>query len=353
MATLCRTRLILLLVCVSGISACNWVDSVGIQGAGGDVDSGMNVSGVDFESALVPLQEGVPAALSENTASTTQLLNDNSRNGIWSWELSAEGENARCDGINGFNSTFAGNTLLSSCTDPTECEIHIEPVSITEPSTYIIELPSLVAPVALNYRLTSDLADGTRIQREQIVCALSINEAPTAVDDSYRAFAGATLHVAGTDANSLLANDKDDIDVRNQSLRVDTRVASAPQYASAFTLLDDGGFSYQPPDQLPFDSNGILIDSFDYRIGDGLHEATATAAIRITATDEVPIAITTNQPPVVTDIANRTVQDDFEYDISGFFTDPDGDVLTFSTPRLPPGVSLSADGILTGRSNRP
>ena len=455
MATLSITRLILLLVGVAGLSACGWVDSTGNQGADKDASSGTEIFSIGFDSGIVLLQEGVPAALTENTASTTQLLNDNSSNGIWSWELSAEGENERCDGINGFDSNVAGNTLLSSCTDPTRCEIQIERASTAAQNDYIVELPRLAAPVALSYLLSGELADGTPVQREQIICAISVNEAPIAIDDNYRTIAGEALNVAGTDANSLLANDSDDIDVRNEPLRVDTRVASAPEYATAFRLQSDGGFSYQPPAQLPRDSGDTLVDSFDYRIGDGLHNVTATATITITMTNEAPIASgnlpdvrfelvenetptaftldvspffdsvdndtlvysisnealeelpesllvqisnsgllnisidvkepaqavgiwplqvlasdglatasstiivsvelaprDTNQAPTVSDIANRTVQGAFEYDISAFFSDPDGDELTFSTQRLPQGVRLSDEGILRGRSNK-
>lgn len=340
MSTLSPTRLILLFISTVSLPACNWVDSTGNQGIEIDADSVTSISNVNFESATASLQEGEALTLIENSTSTTQLLNDISNNGVWSWELRAEGENARCNGINGFDSTVAGSTLLSSCTDPTRCEVRIEPASAQ--SNYIIELPSLAAPVALTYLLKSELSDGARVEREQIVCALSVNEAPTAVNDSYRTIVGTLLDVDGADADSLLANDSDDIDVRNQPLQVDTNVASAPQYASMFRLQRNGGFIYQPGTELPFDNSGTLIDSFIYRISDGLHTATATVTIRIRAI---------NQAPVAEDISNRFVRNDFEYDISGFFSDPDGDELTFSTQQLPQDVSLSTDGVLTGRSS--
>jgi len=55
-----------------------------------------------------------------------------------------------------------------------------------------------------------------------------------------------------------------------------------------------------------------------------------------------------NSAPVVDDIANAVFDGPFTYDVSVFFEDPDGDAMTFSAISLPPGVTISADGIITG-----
>ena len=55
-----------------------------------------------------------------------------------------------------------------------------------------------------------------------------------------------------------------------------------------------------------------------------------------------------NRAPGVTDISNRTFNDDFTYDISVFFSDVDDDTLTYTATRLPPDIKLSKAGLLTG-----
>ena len=58
-----------------------------------------------------------------------------------------------------------------------------------------------------------------------------------------------------------------------------------------------------------------------------------------------------NQAPSVSDIRNERVSGLFSYDVSVFFTDPDGDTLSFSSDNLPPNVNLSEEGLITGIAN--
>ena len=257
--------------------------------------------------------------------------------------------------------------------------------------------------------------------------------------------------VRAEDSDNLLSNDQDDIDVRNQPLQVNTLAVKAPQYASVFTLLDDGGFTYEPISDAPFTEDGELIDSFAYNLSDGLHSVSATATIHIVAENTTPTLIQSipelqidldadamdvivhgidlsiyfndvdndpltytlmqdqlsdglsaevddegmlsvsvdtdiysdqssesllgisvsdglaavdtdltlqiiqsttedNRAPSVSDISNTTVTGMFEYDVSVFFDDPDGDQLTFTSNNLPPDVQLSSSGLITGSS---
>lgn len=59
-----------------------------------------------------------------------------------------------------------------------------------------------------------------------------------------------------------------------------------------------------------------------------------------------------NRPPVVDDIPNRTFSGSFRYDISEYFSDPDGDSLTFTATWLPDDVTLSREGLLRGVGSR-
>lgn len=55
-----------------------------------------------------------------------------------------------------------------------------------------------------------------------------------------------------------------------------------------------------------------------------------------------------NEPPFVDDINNLVVDSDFNYDVSVFFTDADGDQMTFTAVNLPPGVTISSNGTISG-----
>lgn len=79
---------------------------------------------------------------------------------------------------------------------------------------------------------------------------------------------------------------------------------------------------------------------------DGLARAADTFEIEIyTAYDE------DNSYPVADDISNREVQNYFEYDVSEFFYDADGDRLFYSATGLPPFVAISEDGVISGTSS--
>jgi len=84
-------------------------------------------------------------------------------------------------------------------------------------------------------------------------------------------------------------------------------------------------------------------------VSDGL--AQVADRFNVIVQESLPTNQLPNQDPSVTDIRNQSVSGLFSYDVSVFFTDPDGDTLTFTSDNLPPGVNLSNDGLLTGSAN--
>ena len=103
-----------------------------------------------------------------------------------------------------------------------------------------------------------------------------INDAPTAVDDSFSAEEDTPLSVA---APGVLAND---IDVDLDTLKV---TVIAPPAHGALTLKEDGSFVYQPPQ----DYAGP--DSFTYQVSDGqLVSAVATVTLSVVPVDDPPAA---------------------------------------------------------------
>lgn len=441
----------LLLIGVASLQGCGWVDSTGNQAAENPSDGGISVPVSEFESSIKLLRDGQATALLENTTSRTQLEGVGRSTRGWNWELVDEGDHQACNDVGGFDSIYAADSLEDACTVQSECDLNIGQAEDTETPEFNFTLPRLSSAVALTYSVSSEQDDGTLSTRSQVICALAVNEAPNAGNDAFRALAGVQRTVQAQDANNLLDNDVDDEDVRNQPLRIDTRVVIAPRYAENFSLQSNGGFTYKAASDTPLDSNGERTDSFVYSVSDGLHAVNATVTLSIVAsninplpigtlpdalitqssidagtvyeidtsdyfidldndplyysidTDELPqglsisideggllaididanepvpssgewqitvlatdglasastdfqlelsgITAQGNRPPTVSDISNRFVQNTFQYDVSVFFDDPDGDELSFTSENLPPNVTLSASGVLSGRSS--
>lgn len=111
---------------------------------------------------------------------------------------------------------------------------------------------------------------------------------------------------------------------------------------------------------LSFDESGVLsgtltldnvgTEQFTLLFTDGLFELSETFSliIRDDRTDNNSSDNTNNNDPEVSDIPNTRVSGSFSYDVAEFFVDPDGDPLTFSSDNLPPGITMSRAGLISG-----
>ncbi len=109
-------------------------------------------------------------------------------------------------------------------------------------------------------------------------------------------------------------------------------------------LNADGTYTFTPNDKanaLPVGE--VVTQQVTYTVSDGNGgNDTATLTITITGTNDVPVA----EP--LPDHGNFE-GDDIVIDLSGFFSDPDGDPLTFAASGLPPGLTIDPlTGIITG-----
>lgn len=145
----------------------------------------------------------------------------------------------------------------------------------------------------------------------------------------------ATNDVATTDEDTpvtidVLANDNDP---DGDDLTV--TVASAPN--GTVVINADGTVTYNPNQ----DFNGT--DTITYTISDG-NGGTSTATV------EVTVAAVNDAPEVDIPIAdlNNEDADVISVDISDKFSDLDGDILTFTASGLPAGLSIDANGVITG-----
>ena len=417
--TLQPTKLFCALFAGLSLSACNWVDSTGIQ-----------------TNSANPGQIARAIEATEKSATTVvPAIDPISADSEWNWgQPTQSGALSACEGVNGFDSSLAAASLQEACTQSDDCAIDFTFKRNSDNRVeFEVNLPSLKAPVGLAYSLSTSNASGIERTEDLVLCAIAINEAPSARDDSFNLRPDITTVIEADDPRNLLSNDDDDVDVRNQRLRVLEEPAKYPDFAIEFSLFPDGGFSYRPQAALT-QSNRIVTDSFQYTVTDGLNPATATVTLNIidnrsntppmleelddlvlTEGEEFAIPIDAddddddplqfnlssdtpkfvqvdpqtgtlsgvaevigshtvtviasdglaqasasfalfvfeegNNRPFADDIQNRAVSGQFTYNVSGFFGDRDGDKLFFTAIGMPPGVTISGDGVIRGTAS--
>jgi len=419
------------------LSACGWVDSTGNQ-------SGAAPTLID--PSLVVLQEGGSFSINENTQRTVAFSSADNLLTDWSWQLlDGQAKIRHCAQFDDFDLPIASNSLVHTCASDSLCEIKLEEQVVDNITRFNVTTPQMRAPAALELQFTARNRNGETVERRQLLCAIPINEAPDAVDDLLTVTRGTYLSVSGKDTNSLLANDNDDEDIRNQGLTVNTAAIEEPLYAENFQLFSDGGFIYEPQYDAPLSANGSISDKFVYSVSDGSNVSTATVRIKISGFNTAPQLITdlpetqaritgqdeditllnlryyfsdaefdsldfsalqsslpksgniyltsqgvlkgnpadsdsgryfvtvtasdsiastdtsfylnivrdngANNQPYADDIDNRTVRNQFSFDVSSYFGDSDQDHLTFSTGNLPEGVAISPEGVIYGTSS--
>lgn len=324
------------------LSGCGWVDSTGSQ----DTSSAATV-----DPSLLLLNSNDTFSINENTQNTIVFNGADNRISNWSWELlEGQANTDLCQGINGFDRSIASNSLSQSCADGNNCELSVEEVVLNEVTRFNVTTPHMRSPAALALRFTANTDNGVFVEQRQTLCAIPINNAPVPADDRVSVMRGTVLFVKGDDAQSLLANDTDDIDVRNRALSVDPTPIRAPNFAKRLELYADGGFLYEPLDNAPLSSNGSVSDSFTYAVSDGNETRSATVSIKISNFNTAPMMI-----DLIPDIAIDLADDDRDLDIAylqSYFTDAENDALTFrvvdgSLPRSG-NIYLANDGVLEG-----
>lgn len=334
------------------LQGCNWVDS-----AGEDSVPGENTDG--FSPVLVLPSMEAPTVISlanneslsviEQTPLVARLDGVGNTQQNWQW-AQIENSEQRCAEIEGFDLQYAESSLADACTDPAYCTVEFDEYTEDGATHFTIKMPMLRAPVQLDYLLTAAPEDGSPITRNQTLCAVSVNEAPDANDNAFIALRNEVRISKADDPDSLLANDNDDTDVRNQALTINPTPVEPPLHASVFSLRSDGSFLYLPKDDIPANDSGYFEDRFIYAVTDGLHTVNATAVITVVDNNQGP---QTNGTLDEVELVVEGSQDEATavLHLTDHFTDPDGDRLYFSVGQqtLPPGIqaTLLADGMLS------
>ena len=318
---------------------CGWVDSTGEQ-SGREPETEIFLDEAPVGGAIM-LREDSLARITASRNNNSEVVQSFS----WSEMPVAEGNLETCSSIDGFDQNIAAESLQDACTDPDYCQLGFQQQDdgSGEFAEFLLYAPVLKTSVGVRHMLTISSGTASTIETEYEFCLIAVNEAPIANDDTYSVREGYTLEVAGDSEFSLLFNDSDDDDVRNKPMQVLQSPLRAPEYASYFELRRDGGFTYTPTENV----TGLdVIDKFQYEVTDGLFNSSATVTVRTTVSNQAPQLLDTL--PYLTLTSDEYV----EYDLAGYFEDPEGGDLDFSfiEGELPGygTLELTPEGLLTG-----
>ena len=156
----------------------------------------------------------------------------------------------------------------------------------------------------------------------------AVNQAPVAVADSVN------VTEDGSASGNVLSNDSDP---DGDALSVNTTPVVAPQHGS-LVLNSDGSYAYTP------DANYNGTDSFTYQLVDSDGgTATATVTFTIQATNDAPGNVGSIGAHSANDGGTVTVP------TASYFSDVDGDALSYSATGLPSGLNIDAQsGVISG-----
>ncbi len=330
------------LLLTTTLSACGWVDSTGLQANDGNAYA---------DPSLAILNDGDAFEMQELSNRVAVFNDSTNTQQNWTWKLLDSQANIEtCLKFSDFKREHLTNTLERACTDASRCSVDIVETFELQTTRFKFNIPQLKTSAALAYQASSTDNEGNTVNKNHTVCALSINEAPTVENDDYQVSENGDLIVDGADANSLLANDYDDNDIRNTPLKVNTTPVTAPRYAEEFTLYDNGSFYYKPTSGVLQANAQTLTDSFSYAVTDGQHTVEAQVNIDIVAFNSEPVRIA----PLL-NLALFTESTNIPYqlvDFNDYFQDADGDALVFSLARdsLPESgnLTLTREGLLLG-----
>lgn len=334
----CKHRLLLPVVISAStlLVGCDWVDSTGVQ--------------EDVPPIL--LDEGQSVRVEEQSESVfdpADLVTDTTNISNWRWsdEPIQTGDLPACSGIEDYNSSYAVDTLEQACTVSSNCNLLFEARQLDsdegQRTVFELTVPVLKASVGLTYQLFATDDSGEETERNLTFCLVSKNDKPVAKNDVYSVVVNEALNTRVLDL-SVVANDEEDIDVRNLPLQVS--LLRAPQLQELFELNADGHFSYKPISTLVIPSGTGLTDSFDYEVSDGTYTSSATVTINI---------VEQNMPPVQLELIPDSIAIvgiSSSVTFAEFFADPEGSVLGFTVdPQTLPAsgnFELTSSGELTG-----
>lgn len=235
-----------------------------------------------------------------------------------------------------------GDTLSFSATD-------LPPGLSIDPATGVISgtLPS-DASRPTPYTATITVSDGYGGTISQTITWVISNFAPKAADD--------VLSVGQNQSGggNVLTNDSDP---DGDALVIDEVNGAAASVGQAVTGSNGGTFTVGANGVYTFNPGSDFADlpagvtrttSVTYRVTDADGESdTATITVTVTGANDAPVA---TPIPGMTFADGQSLTDN-PVGVGPFFSDIDGDTLTFGATGLPQGLSMNAQGVITGIIN--
>lgn len=245
--------------------------------------------------------------------------------------------------------SLVADSLVEACvSDQPACAVTFQPI------TDQIEVipPPLYAPISVEYDLTLLDRDGSATDPVRAVFCfdVGINVPPVATADTFQLTYPSRIDRPGVryddrcgkeqGSQGVLANDEDDEHITNECLTA--VLEDLPQYASnrdsfASTFRSDGSFVYEAFGLIPpEDSNGRSVDSFTYRISDGVNPVSDPIRVDI-------VFATENNAPVAND-DSFSIPEDSEVQVLAVLnndSDPDALPLTVVAINNGPGNGVA------------
>ncbi|MFK7768551.1 MAG: Ig-like domain-containing protein [Mariniblastus sp.] len=270
-------------------------------------------------------------------------------NGVLSNQANLDGDVVSPIDVSGFFSDIDGEVLEFSSVDlPNGLSI--------DPSTGIISgtidnSASLDGP--FNVIITATDPSGATV-------ALAFdwevtNPGPTATDNTGSVSTGGTATSTGNlisdDDGMGTDSDPDNDDLTVSEINGGTGTVDGVTSGSygVITILSDGTYTYtldtNNADVIGLSNADSLTESFTYTVTDGEGgTSTATLTITVNGTNDTPVVGGTIPPQ--SDFDAATIAD---LDVTSFFSDPDGDALTYTATGLPQGLTIDLNtGQITG-----
>ena len=264
--------------------------------------------------------------------------------------LLRQGALPECQGR--FNEAPIADSLIEAClADQPSCAVDFIP----DGREIAVFPPPLYAPVGLEYQLSVVDRNGSATDPVNAVFCLDVgaNLPPEPAADTYQIIFPNVLQLGGVSFNQrceklgnldgVLANDDDDEHVTNSCLRAE--LLELPGFASndfRSSFGADGSFRYEAFGNLPpADSAGRNVDSFTYRVSDGVNPPSEPVRVEIVFSGE-------NSPPVAVDDTFEVLEDSTGNIFRVLDNDSDPDALPLSIRAIDNGPGNGVANIRNG-----
>ncbi len=250
--------------------------------------------------------------------------------------------------------SLVANALVEACiSDQPGCAVTFQPLS----DQIEVIPPPLYAPIGLEYEISLVDRDGSVTDPVKAVFCFDVgsNLPPITTPDTFQLTYPSRISRNGVryserceklnGSEGVLANDEDDEHISNTCLRAE--LVELPRYASnlssfADTFGSDGGFVYEAIDGLPpEDAAGRSVDSFTYRVSDGVNPVSDPVRVEIVYTNE-------NRAPVASDDSYEVPEDSEAQFFSVLDNDIDPDALPLSITSISNGPGSGVANIRNG-----